>query len=103
MRGEYRTPAENEPKSFKSRLSRQEWESLFTEFSSSPKKSKLTGVEYSTRQQEDTFGWFLKGVVPFVVVFLIIYFLFFRRAGGPMGAVSCSSAAHARKCSPKKT
>ena len=85
VRGEYRTPAENEPKAFKSRLSRQEWETLFTEFNQSPKKSKLTGVEYSTKQQEDTFGWFLKGVLPFVIVFLIIYFLFFRRAGGPMG------------------
>ncbi|CAG0931249.1 partial cell division protease FtsH, partial [Planctomycetaceae bacterium] len=85
VRGEYRNPAENEPKSFKSRLSRQEWESLVQERQESPAKSRLTGVEYGSKTQEDTVGWFLKGVVPFVVVFLVIYFLFFRRAGGPMG------------------
>lgn len=85
VRGEYRNPAENEPKSFKSRLSRQEWEALIKQRQEQPTKSLLTGVDYGSKSQDDTFGWFLKGVVPFVVVFLIIYFLFFRRAGGPMG------------------
>jgi len=85
VRGEYRNPLEGEPKAFKSRLSRQEWEKLVNERQDRPEKSRLTGVETSTKNVEDNFGWFLKGVLPFLVVFLIVYFLFFRRAGGPMG------------------
>ena len=85
VRGEYRNPAENEPKSFKSRLSRQEWESLVKQFNESPAKSRLTGVEYSSKVQDDLFGKFLTGVLPFILLVLVIDFLFFRRSGGPMG------------------
>ncbi|MCC6574576.1 MAG: ATP-dependent zinc metalloprotease FtsH [Planctomycetes bacterium] len=85
VRGEFLAPAEGEPKNFKSRLSRQEWEQLVTQNRADPQNSLLGGVAYSTQTVDNTFDWFLKNIVPFLLVFFIVWFLFFRRAGGPMG------------------
>ncbi|GIK51331.1 MAG: ATP-dependent zinc metalloprotease FtsH [Planctomycetes bacterium] len=85
VRGEFRNPAEGEPKAFKSRLSRQEWELLVREFQARPDKSRLTGVAFNTRMVDDLLGKFLISILPFIVLVLIVWFLFFRRSGGGIG------------------
>jgi len=85
IRGKYQNVPEGEAQNFDAELSNTEWEQWLAEHYKNPKKSLLTDVSYSAEPVDDTFGSFLRGVVPFIIVLAIIWFLFLRRGGGPLG------------------
>ncbi|MBK9975530.1 MAG: ATP-dependent zinc metalloprotease FtsH [Planctomycetes bacterium] len=85
VRGKYRNVPESEPQTFTAEVSNKEWEQWLEGHSKDPKHSLLTDVSYSSEPVDDTFGSFLRSVVPFVIVLAVIWFFFLRRGGGPLG------------------
>ncbi|MBE7493098.1 MAG: ATP-dependent zinc metalloprotease FtsH [Planctomycetes bacterium] len=85
VRGKYQNVPEGETQNFTAEISSKEWDQWLAEHYKDPKKSLLTDVNYSVEPVDDTFGSFLRGIVPFIIVLAIIWFLFLRRGGGPLG------------------
>ncbi|MDH5641704.1 MAG: ATP-dependent zinc metalloprotease FtsH [Nitrospira sp.] len=85
VQGEYVAPAEGEAKTFKSQISTADWEQWSAQADEDKENSLLTGVAYSIDEHKDNLAWFLMNIVPLLLIVAVIWFLFFRRAGGPMG------------------
>ncbi|MBX3473220.1 MAG: ATP-dependent zinc metalloprotease FtsH [Planctomycetes bacterium] len=85
VHGKYANVPEGETQKFVGEVSGKEWEQWLAEHYKNPKSSLLSDVSYSTENVDDTFGWFIKSIIPFVIILALVWFFFLRRGGGPLG------------------
>jgi cell division protease FtsH len=84
--GKYANVPESEPQNFSAKIDAHQWEVWLKQHEENPSASLLAGVEKMTTEEvSDNLGWFLKNVIPILIIVAVIWFLFFRRGGGPLG------------------
>ncbi|MCA8913963.1 MAG: ATP-dependent zinc metalloprotease FtsH [Planctomycetes bacterium] len=90
IKGKYEGVPEDKPQQFSAKVDASQWEAWVKQHEDAinkgeGKNSLLSDVEVKSEEVNDNLGWFLKNIVPILIIGVIIWFFFFRRGGGPLG------------------
>ncbi|MCB9894450.1 MAG: ATP-dependent zinc metalloprotease FtsH [Planctomycetes bacterium] len=90
IKGKYEGVPEDKPQQFSAKVDASQWETWVKQHEEAinkgeGKNSLLSDVEVKSEEVNDNLGWFLKNIVPILIIGVIIWFFFFRRGGGPLG------------------
>ncbi|MCC7508949.1 MAG: ATP-dependent zinc metalloprotease FtsH [Planctomycetes bacterium] len=88
IKGKYANAAEGAPQQFNAEIDNNQWKVWLEQHEdklAKGEKSLLSDVKIETEEASDNLGWFLKNIVPFIIILALIWFFFFRRGGGPLG------------------
>jgi cell division protease FtsH len=83
--GKYANAPEDKPQQFTAEVDKATWDKWVNAEKEGKERVIHANVKINPEEMNDNLGWFLKNIVPFIIIIALVWFFFFRRAGGPLG------------------
>ncbi len=83
--GKYANAPEDKPQQFTAEVDKATWDKWVNAEKEGKERVIHANVKIKPEEMNDNLGWFLKNIVPFIIIIALVWFFFFRRAGGPLG------------------
>jgi cell division protease FtsH len=83
--GKYANAPEDKPQQFTAEVDKATWDKWVNAEKEGQARVIHENVKINPEEMNDNLGWFLKNIVPFIIIIALVWFFFFRRAGGPLG------------------